>query len=167
MIPNEKPTMTEFSTETTTRSRVPTWPTKVCVMAPSEYWRTKVKIAGVARYPSFFDSISNWRNKSFMSLIRGMSLSSPVKWTLCVWFLEVRSGASALLSIDLPESTHIESQGRSAPVESRATLTDQCVRIDVDSSINRRKGSWMTSAPMKTGCVLHLRLNCFGGVSEP
>lgn len=56
MTPNDKPAMTEFSTEKAARSRVLTCPAKVWVMAPSEYWQRQLKIAGPAKYQSFFDS---------------------------------------------------------------------------------------------------------------
>lgn len=68
--------MTEFSMETAASSSVPTWPAKVCVMAPSEYWQREVKIAGPARYHNFLDSIMNSLKKSRTPAMGGMSSPS-------------------------------------------------------------------------------------------
>lgn len=58
-MPKDKPAMMVFSMEKAARSRVPRWPAKVWVMAPSEYWQTEVKMAGPARYQSLLDSAMN------------------------------------------------------------------------------------------------------------
>jgi hypothetical protein len=64
--------------ETAARSSVPTWPAKTWVMAPREYWHKEVKMAGPARYQSFFDSMRNSLKKSRGPLIGGMS-TAPAK----------------------------------------------------------------------------------------
>lgn len=76
MTPKENPAMTEFSTETAASWRLPTWPAKVWVMAPREYWQMEVKIAGPARYHSFLDSTQNSLLKSTNPLIGSMSPSA-------------------------------------------------------------------------------------------
>lgn len=73
MTPNEKPAMTEFSTDTAARAMVLTWPAKTWVMAPREYWQMEVKMAGPARYHSFLDSLENSLKKSTTPVIGGMS----------------------------------------------------------------------------------------------
>ena len=78
MTPNEKPAMTEFSTETAASSRVPTWPAKVWVIAPREYWHIEVKIAGPTRNQSFLDSTLNSLQKSLKLFMGPISPASPV-----------------------------------------------------------------------------------------
>lgn len=79
MMPKEKPAMREFSTETAARSMVPRWPAKIWVMAPREYLETKEKIAGPARYQSFFDSAVNCVVKSLGPVMGPMSAAVAVK----------------------------------------------------------------------------------------
>lgn len=79
MTPKEKPAMTEFSTETAASWRVPTWPANTWVMAPREYWHKEVKMAGPARYQSFFHSALNSLKKSRTPVIGGMSSASGAK----------------------------------------------------------------------------------------
>lgn len=76
MTPKEKPAMTEFSMDTAASWRVPTWPAKVWVMAPSEYWQMEVKMAGPARYHSFLDSTQNSFVKPPNPLMGSMSPSA-------------------------------------------------------------------------------------------
>lgn len=83
MIPKQKPAMTEFSTETAASWMVPTWPAKSWVMAPREYWEMEVKMAGPARYQSFFHSMKNCVKKSLGVVIGGMSVDSVLKMTAC------------------------------------------------------------------------------------
>ncbi|KAL2521176.1 uncharacterized protein Fot_25099 [Forsythia ovata] len=78
-MPKEKLVMTEFSMETTASSSVPRWLAKVWVMAPSEYWQRKVKMAGPRWYQSFLDSTMNSLKKSRTRAIEGMSSPSATK----------------------------------------------------------------------------------------
>lgn len=80
-MPRLKPAMTEFSTETAARARVLTWPEKTWVTPPREYWQTEVKMAGPARYQSFFDSAKNSLAKSPAPAIGAMSSDFAVKTT--------------------------------------------------------------------------------------
>lgn len=79
MTPRDKPAMTEFSMEKAASSRVPTWPAKVWVKAPSEYWQREVKMAGPAKYQSFPDSSLNAVRKTARLSIGGMSSTSATK----------------------------------------------------------------------------------------
>ena len=61
-MPQVKPEMTEFWTAMAARARVPTWPAKMTVTARREYRQREMKMAGPARYQSFFDSRRNsWK----------------------------------------------------------------------------------------------------------
>ena len=94
-MPRLKPAMTEFSTETAARARVLTWPEKTWVTPPREYWQTEVKMAGPARYQSFFDSAKNSLAKSPAPPIGAISSDVAVKTTAeesGVWCRRVRSG---------------------------------------------------------------------------
>jgi hypothetical protein len=125
--------MTEFSTETAARARVPTWPAKTWVMAPREYLHMEVKMAGPARYHSFFNSMRKCLEKSPGPLIGGMSAAPGTKvaaeevftatgaycsWSCSsLWFpLEDRSGCS-------PSSSITEKQ------RDRGCVCEQCVYL--------------------------------------
>lgn len=86
MTPKDNPAMTEFSTEKAARSSVPTWPAKVWVMAPSEYWHTEVKMAGPAKYHSLFDSAMNSLQNGPSPVIGEMSPPSTTEeWFDAKW----------------------------------------------------------------------------------
>ena len=95
MTPKARPATTEFSTETAARSRSPTWPAKVWVSAPSEYWNTEVRIAGPANLHSFFDSKPKFLTALFtvfsspmseFSLCSSKGLSIHNHFFFCHWY---------------------------------------------------------------------------------
>lgn len=53
-------------------------------MEPREYWQMEVKMAGPARYQSFFDSMRNSLVKSPAPAIGGMSWDSAVNTAAAV-----------------------------------------------------------------------------------